>query len=313
METEVCTVYKRILMPIDGSPNSEHTLEWGIGFAKALNAEVAFLHVLENPVSRVYGLPGGASYVDDMMQDLREAGNTVLENAKYRANEVGVACDAFMREDEHPARAILHAEATYDLTVMGTHSRRGLDRLFLGSITEGVLRQSEKPHLILRCLDEGTPTSSAKEQVAFKHFLLPIDGSAASNSAVEEGLQLAQSLSASVTFLHVVEMPITVYTMPESMVYEPSIREDLKKVAQEVLEKAERRASELGVEAVGRLVDSPNIRAETAILEAEGAFDLTVMATHGRRGLNRVLLGSVTEGVLRQSLVPHLIVKCAKE
>ena len=303
-------MYKRILMPIDGSPNSEHTLAWGIGFAKALNAEVAFLHVLENPISRVYGLPGGAGYLVEMMQDLREAGKTVLEDAKRRANEAGVTCDAFIRENDHPATAILHAENAYDLTVMGTHSRRGLDRLFLGSVTEAVLRRSDKPHLILRSPDDDASIPAVSDQAAVKNILLPIAEGASSDSAVEEGLHLAQSLGAQVTFLHVLEVPVTVYTMPESMVYEPGIREEMKKAAQEALEKAQSRASELGVEAEVQLVDSSNIRAETAILEAEGAFDLTVMATHGRRGVNRALLGSVTEGVLRQSSLPHLVVRC---
>ena len=303
-------MYKRILMPIDGSPGSEHTLVWGISFAKALNAEVAFLHVLENPISGVYGLPGGAGYVDGLMRDLKEAGKTVLEDAKRRANEVGVTCDAFMREDDHPARAILQAENAYDLTVMGTHSRRGLDRLFLGSVTEAVLRRSDKPHLILRSSDDDASIPAASDQAAVEHILLPIAEGAASDSAVEEGLQLAKALGARVTFMHALEVPVSVYTMPESMVYEPGILEEMKKAAQEVLKKAQSRASELGVESEIRLVDSSNIRAETAILEAEAAFDLTVMATHGRRGVNRALLGSVTEGVLRQSSLPHLVVRC---
>lgn len=244
------------------------------------------------------------------MRDLKEAGKTLLEDAKRRANEAGVTCDAFMREDDQPARAILHAENAYDLTVMGTHSRKGLDRLFLGSATEAVLRRSDKPHLILRSPNDEASVPDASDQAAVEHILLPIAEGTASDSAVEEGLKLAQSLSARVTFLHVLEVPVSVYTMPESKVYEPSIRQEMKKAAQGALEKAQSRASELGVEAEVRLVDSSNIRAETAILEAEAAFDLTVMATHGRRGVNRALLGSVTEGVLRQSSLPHLVVRC---
>lgn len=306
-------MYKRILMPIDGSPNSEFALEWGIRFAKALNAEVTFLHIIETPVSifAAYNLPSSAFYLGDLVQDMRAAGKSILANAKAQAEALDVTCNATMLEDKQPARAILEAEEAHHLSVMATHSRQGLDRLFLGSVTEGVLRRSDKPHLILHGPDEGAPTSSAKEQ--FEHFLLPIDGSDASDSAVEEGLGLARSLGARVTFLHALEVPVTVYAMTESMVYEPSIREELKKAGQESLEKAASRALELGVEAEVRLVDSPNIRAETAILEAEGAFDLTVMATHGRQGLNRALLGSVTERVLRQSSVPHLIVKCEEE
>jgi nucleotide-binding universal stress UspA family protein len=303
-------VYKRILIPIDGSPSSEHALAWGIGFAKTLHAEVAFLHVVENPISRVYGLPGGASYVNDMLQDLKVASRTALDNAETRAREAGVSCEALMLEDDHPAMTILHKEKNYDLTIMGTHSRKGLDRLFLGSVTEAVLRHSDKPHLILHSPDTDVPRLATDDQASIKQILLPIADAAASDSAIEEGLYLAQALHAKVTFLHVLEVPVTVYTMPESMVYEPSIREDLKNAAQETLKKAQNRASELGVESEARVVNSANTRAVTAILEAEVTFDLTVMATHSRRGIRRALLGSVTEGVLRQSSRPHLVVRC---
>lgn len=305
---EVYTVYKRILIPIDGGPGGEQTLLWGLEFAKAVGAEVAFLHVLENPLTRTYSLPGGASYAAELMQDLREAGAAILENAKLRAKDAGVTCDAFMREGEHPARAILHAEAAYHLTIMGTHSRRGLDRLFLGSVTEAVLRRSDKPRLILHCLEGDAPAPFSGPQ----HFLLPIDGSACADRAVEEGLQLAKVLGARVTFLHALETPVSVYTVPESMVYDPNTYEDLRRLARAALEKAERRATALGVEAAVQLVEGTGVRAEGAILAAEEASDLTVMGTHGRRGLGRALLGSVTEGVLRQSSVPHLVVRCTE-
>ncbi len=305
MKTVQKTVYKRILMPLDGSPCSEQALGWGLEFARALDAEVAFLYVLENPLSSTY-LPGGALYATELMQDLHEAGTAILENAKVRAEAAGVACDAFIRGAGRPAEAILAAESAYHLTLMGTHSRRGLDRLFLGSVTEAVLRRSDKPHLILHCHEENTAVHSPN----LEHFLFPIDGSVCSEYATEAGLNLAAALGAGVTFLYALETPFAIYTIPEMTSYQTDIREDLKKAAQTSLGKAQRRAAELGVEADVRLIETPNTRAEEAILTAEKAFDLTVMGTHGRRGLGRALLGSVTEGVLRQSSAPHLIVRC---
>jgi len=100
--------------------------------------------------------------------------------------------------------------------------------------------------------------------------------------------------------------------MPESLVYEPQLREDLKGAAQRDLEAARARGEALGVEATTELIDGPGARAVEAILNAEGAFHLGVMGTHGRRGIPRVLLGSVTEGVIRQSSLPHLVVRCAE-
>ena len=302
-------MYKRILMPLDGSPCSEQVLEWGLEFARTLDAEVAFLHVLENPLTSTYSLPGGALYASELRKDLHEAGTAILENAKARAEAMGVTCDAFIRGAGGPAKAILEAEPAYHLTIMGTHSRRGLDRLFLGSVTEAVLRRSNKPQLVLHCAEENTATSFT----TLEQLLLPIDGSACSDRATEEGLQFAGALGAKVTFLYALETPFAIYTIPEMTSYEADIREDLKKAAQTSLDRAQRRAADLGVEADVRLVETPNTPAEDAILAAEKAFDLTVMGTHGRRGLNRALLGSVTEGVLRQSSVPHLIVRCTEQ
>lgn len=305
-------MYKRILLPIDASSCSEQTVRWGVTFAAAIGAEVTFLHVLEVATVLLSSLPTSATYLDDLLRDMRAAGKRSLEDAEREARAQGVACDAYMLEDQNPAHAILEAEKNYHLTLMATHSRHGIDRLFIGSVTEAVLRQSEKPHLILRCPDEGVATSAT--QTRFEQLLLPTDGSLCSDYALGEGLHLAKTLGARVVLLHALEVPLSVYTMTDSMVIEPSLREAAQKAAQETLQKARQRADELGVEAAVRLVDSPKLRPEEAIVEAEAeaGVDLTVMGTHGRRGLTRLMLGSVTEQVLRQSPTPHLVVRCPK-
>lgn len=304
-------MYRRILMPIDGGPCSDHAVRWGLGFAQALGAEVTFVHVVPASPTGLYHLPTSALYLGDVARDLREAGRRALAGAKAQAQAAGVPCDAFLLEDDHPARAILGAEASHHLSVMATHSRRGLDRLFLGSVTEAVLRRSSKPHLILRCPEEGAG-SAAHPPVSFRRLLLPLDGSDCGGQALEAGLALAQALGASVTLLHALEVPVSVYTMPDSLVYEPTLREDLQRAAEGMLERAARRAEEHGVAATVQLIGDDDVRADRAILDAESRSDLTVMATHGRRGVERALLGSVTERVLRQSGAPHLIIRCAK-
>ena len=65
-----------------------------------------------------------------------------------------------------------------------------------------------------------------------RRILIPVDGSPCGDRATDEGLQLARVLGAQVTFTHALEVPVNVYTMPESMVYEPQLRETLKKAAQ---------------------------------------------------------------------------------
>ncbi len=189
-------MYKRILMPIDGSPGSEQTVRWGIDLAKALAAEITFMHVLEYNAAALYGMPTSGFYVDDLKRDLQDAGKELLERAEAQATKLGITSGALMIEDDHPAQAILGAEDAHNLTVMATHSRRGLDRLFIGSVTEAVLRRSAKPHLVLRCSDEETPEDQDHTPASFKHLLFPIDGSACNDQALGEGLKFAKALGA---------------------------------------------------------------------------------------------------------------------
>lgn len=304
-------MYKRIFVPLDSTPNSNQIVRWSLAFAKALDSEVTFFHVVEWSVPATYGLPVSPTYLSDFHEDLKAAGHATLEAAKAQAAAAGVTCDAYLHEGEHPAQAIAHTEATYDLTVMATHSRRGLDRLFLGSVTEAVLRRSATPHLLLH--HPGEDGGSLPDPKAFKHLLLPIDGSACSDYAFAEGLKLARALGAKVTILHALEVPITVYTMPGSMVYDSHTHDDLRKFAGGLLHRARESAQTEGVEAMISLVDDALVRADQAIIDAESSVDLTVMGTHGRRGFNRLFLGSVTERALRRSMLPHLVIKSPQD
>lgn len=300
-------MYGRILIPIDGGPYTVRTACYGLEFARALGSEVTFLHVVQNPATGVYGWPGGAAYLGDLVGALRAAGGRFLDEAKAQAAARGVPCAALMLEDDRPAHAILEAESAHDLTVMATHSRRGLDRLLLGSVTEAVLRRSDKPHLVVRADDE-----AAAEPPAFKRLFFPTDGSPCSEHALGEAVALAKALGAELTLFHALEVPVTVYTMVESAVYDPGVRQEAHKAAQAFLEKAKAQADAAGVPASVRLADrlKPQAHPHELVAEAERDFDLTVMGTHGRQGFERAFLGSVTERVLRRSEAAHLVVRC---
>jgi nucleotide-binding universal stress UspA family protein len=307
-------MYRRILMPLDGSPGSAQATAWGLRFAHKVGAEVTFLHVLENPLLGAYALPGGARYSTELLPALQRGVAEMLAAAQARAQKLGVSAEVLTLEEGHPAQAIAEREGDYDLTVMATHSRRGLDRLFIGSVTEGVLRRAQRPLLVLRCPDEEpTPPEAEPTRLPLEHFVLPLDGSPCSDVAVAEGLALARAVGARVTLLHALEVPLSVYTMPESMVYDPRLQEELRDAARAALAKAEAQAEAAGVAATTELVEGVGVRAVDAILKAEKGADLGVLGTHGRRGLNRLMLGSVAEGVIRQSALPHLVVRCPEQ
>ncbi|MFZ7096683.1 universal stress protein [Luteimonas dalianensis] len=146
----------------------------------------------------------------------------------------------------------------------------------------------------------------------YTHLLLPTDGSPLSSDALERGLALAKTLGARVTILTVVE-PFYLFTASEEHLGET--REQYEKFAREaastILKAAKERAAELGVQAQVKLVGSEH--PDQAIIDAvkESGCDLVAMASHGRRGVNALLLGSVTQQVLTRSSVPVLVFRPA--
>ncbi|HGY10587.1 MAG TPA: universal stress protein [Oceanithermus profundus] len=146
-------MYKRVLFPVDGSPCSEQALREGLELAKSCGAEAAVLFVIENPLLTLPMLPEGIPYEADLYEDLKKAGEEVLERARRIAQEVGVPVDTILHEGQ-PVPTIVEFAKDHDLVVMGTHGRGGLEKLILGSVTEGVLHRTEKPVLVIRCKRE---------------------------------------------------------------------------------------------------------------------------------------------------------------
>ena len=142
----------------------------------------------------------------------------------------------------------------------------------------------------------------------YTHLLLPTAGSPLSGDALERGLALARSLGAQATILTVVE-PFYMFTASDDHLGET--REQYEKFAREaargILQTAKDRAAELGVQAQVKLVGSDH--PDQAIIDAveESGCDLVAMASHGHRGVNALLLGSVTQEVLTRSTVPVLV------
>ncbi|MCO5106749.1 MAG: universal stress protein [Burkholderiaceae bacterium] len=145
----------------------------------------------------------------------------------------------------------------------------------------------------------------------YDRILVPIDGSPTSERALAEAAGLARLCSATLRLLHVMDplMHITGYERPEVFVRE--IEPALRKAAQDLLAKARDTVADERVKAETALVDSVGQRVSDVILDQAAAWpaDLIVIGTHGRRGVDRVLMGSDAEQVARRSPVPVLLVR----
>ncbi len=142
-------MYKKILMPTDGSACSQKAITEGLEVARSMGASVTFLYAVENISSTLWISPESVPYGLELIEDLKRVGSEALSKASDLAQAAGVEAETKLVE-ARPVEAILAEAKNHDLIVMGTHGRSGLDRFMLGSVTEAVLHRSDKPVLVLR-------------------------------------------------------------------------------------------------------------------------------------------------------------------
>jgi nucleotide-binding universal stress UspA family protein len=140
----------------------------------------------------------------------------------------------------------------------------------------------------------------------YKNILVPTDGSEPSDAALQEALKVARAFGSSVRIVYVWE-PMS-YLLAEGPV---DLSVAMRREGEHVLEGAAAKAREAGVTAETALVEAADRRVPAAIAgEAERSrSDLIIMGTHGRRGFEHLVLGSVAEGVLRRATVPVLLLR----
>lgn len=145
-------MYQRILVPLDGSPTSERGLREAIKLASGQQATLFFLHVVDD-FRMLVEMTSVRSY-DEMLKGLRHYGLEILAKARHAAEEAGVHRESLLREvtNERVAQVIVDQAKQHhcDLIVMGTHGRRGFNRIAMGSEAEQVARTSAVPVLLVR-------------------------------------------------------------------------------------------------------------------------------------------------------------------
>ena len=148
----------------------------------------------------------------------------------------------------------------------------------------------------------------------YKHILIPTDGSELSTRGVACGLELAKTLSAKVTIVHAIEVFTSVFSSPDGQWIGGAELVGQLEAAQEesaknALDAVSRQAAEAGVTA--EIVSSRDLTPSDSIIKTaeERGCDLIVMASHGRRGVRRMMLGSQTAEVLARSDVPVLVIR----
>ena len=146
-------MYQRILVPIDGSATSDKGLDEAIALARLTGARLCLIHVLDN-LSFATGYETCAVYTDSVLPFARQAGDRILQEGSARAAARGVQVETRLIDDLLPRMSELVVEQTRawqaDLIVIGTHGRRGAERVLLGSDAEQIMRLAPVPVLLVR-------------------------------------------------------------------------------------------------------------------------------------------------------------------
>jgi nucleotide-binding universal stress UspA family protein len=283
---------RRILFPTDLSEGAARAFPQAVALAEAHDAELHILHVTRSHDEAETTLPASRSTLHEWLGASSPEDGPDLNALSIVQTQVD--------GDVPPEEIIAYVEAhEMDLVVMGTHGRRGVQRMLLGSVTEEVVRKAACPVLTVRTEVEKTPGREVQR------ILAPVDFSDASETAVGHATELAQTYDAQIGLLHVVEEVTypavygvdSVYLPPQEMV--PRVEESLGEMAREKVDREDVQISATVGYAPFTILDYVD----------ENDVDLVVIATHGRTGFDRILFGSVAERVLRRSPVPVFVVK----
>ena len=157
-------MYQRILVPFDGSVTSTKGLDEAIKLAKPAGATVRLLHVV-NELSFMTGFESYGVYAGNAITLLKEGGEEILASGKARVAAAGVEVDTLLVENFSMRLSDVVAEQAIawkaDLVVIGTHGRRGVQRVLLGSDAELILRTAPVPVLLVRAPEDGRGSSAA--------------------------------------------------------------------------------------------------------------------------------------------------------
>jgi len=296
---------KKILVPLDGSELSTRALPYATQLAHRAGATLVLVRaVMVQPffkedqlAAEAFAVGVAEQELEAVAQRLRAQGLSVETHVPY-----GTAAASILR---------VAAETGADAIVMCTHGRTGLGRVVYGSVADAVLRGSRVPVLLVRSRGEADGWLSVRDP----SVVVALDGSGLAEAALGPATELARLLGARLVLVRVVEPAFTHYgyadVMAPSGLVEPDPSADLA-AATSYLEFVAATIRREGLAVETRVEYGAPAAVIGEVAAATGALAI-VMATHGRGGLARLVLGSVATGLLHNSQVPLYLVHPAPE
>jgi nucleotide-binding universal stress UspA family protein len=295
-------VFKRFLVPLDGSNLAEQVLPFAIYLAKQLQATLILFHVVEKDAPEevhnqhhLREVSEARIYLKQIAERLSSAGVTILQDV-HEVQEVGVAQTICNHAEELET----------DLIVLCAHGNGGLRDMIFGSIAQQVIHQGQIPVLFIR------PEFVTDSVKLVRKILLPLDGSKEHEVAIPVAIYLATKCEAEIRLLTVVptsdtlpiKKAITTRVSPRAVTLSLDIT---AQQAEEYLQAISKEITAKGVTVKGIVARGSTTSMQIEIITEED-IDLVVMATHGTNALDARWEGSLTPRFLPKTPVPVILV-----
>ena len=298
-------MYTKILIPLDGSKTAEKVLPYARFVAGTLKLPIELVAVIDIVEMTTHISADRARHLDTMMED------SVRNSEQYLRGIAGTfPTGTKCRVEKGKAEQMIIEAAAADngtLITMATHGRSGMNRWLLGSVTEKVLRGGTNPMLLVRATEEEKTDSAA----TLKSMVVPLDGSELAEGVLPTVAELAKTLKLAVVLFRAYSIPTSAYAGGEGY-YAVNYEELLTAMKEETvdyLEKKTEAVKKLGIANVSYVAKEGFAADEIISLSRKSPDNLIAMCTHGRSGVKRWMLGSVTETVVRHSADPVLVLR----
>ena len=283
-------MYETILLPYDGTEGADAVLDHACEIARWADATIHLLYVADTTRDSVTVIDGGVVDV------LERKGERLLGAAADRLKAADIDHNIHIVQG-NPAPTIVEytEQSNLDLLVMPTHGREGVSRYLNGSVSEKVVRLSSRPVLTVRL--------QSNETLAFPYqrILIPTDGSETAADAAAHTLSLAAALDATVHVLSVVDD-----TGLDQNLRSAVSRRDSETEATAAIEAVVAEADTRGIDDTVQRVEHGSPTEQIREYVESNSIHAIGMGTTGRRGTDRILLGSVAENTVRSAPVPVL-------
>jgi nucleotide-binding universal stress UspA family protein len=299
------TMFTKLLIPLDGSRTAEKALPYARYLAQDKNVAIELLAVVDVANMATHMTADRALHLDTMVED------AVRTSEKYLQAIAGTLIAAKIKtlvETGRPEEVIIEkaAEEEDTLITMATHGRSGVNRWLLGSVAEKVLRGATDPVLLIRARED----NRTEDGPTLKSVIVPLDGSDLAERVLPAAIELAKQRDLEIVLVRTYNIPTTAYAGVEG--YALPIDDLLKGMREEACEYLENKVADvkrLGAAKVSFIAREGLASDEIISFAKNIPGGLIAMSTHGRSGVRRWVLGSVTETVVRHSENPVLVIR----